>query len=440
MSRPTSLSRRCSQQAQQQQHLQQASMSHLPGTETPSAALAAEDPQTPKGFSNESLRQLSFIGGDDNNGAETSSAPAFGQVRGNGDAAVSSVSAMSAAAAVQQQQQEQQQAMRASVSPISARNANSAAARGHRRGGSISSGNSSGALSGSSSAQAQYAASTASADSEDVPLEVLQSLYLHTPFSPTLASFNNTPQSTQGGNGLQRNRSRSRERSGTIGRRTRDASSASSIASAPATSASRPSSADMSSSVGDETLSPRQATFDRFDTQSPARPPRHIAPSVSPRIHQVPQGTGLSDLPTAPAAYQQPLSPRAAHFPGGTPAQGGGGQSWAPHTVAFTTTTTFPAVKRLPARDRKRILVTGGAGFVGSHLVDRLMCMGHDVIVLDNFFSGTKTGVSHWMCVLSTLDRLKAKARALISDGRIDAQWPSVVRAGQERCCRAIHG
>ncbi|KAG0141261.1 hypothetical protein CROQUDRAFT_664088 [Cronartium quercuum f. sp. fusiforme G11] len=66
-------------------------------------------------------------------------------------------------------------------------------------------------------------------------------------------------------------------------------------------------------------------------------------------------------------------------------------------TVAYTPAHTFPPVKHLPGSERKRILVTGGAGFVGSHLVDRLMFMGHDVTVLDNFFSGSKTGVAHWI-------------------------------------------
>ncbi len=44
---------------------------------------------------------------------------------------------------------------------------------------------------------------------------------------------------------------------------------------------------------------------------------------------------------------------------------------------------------------RKRILVTGGAGFLGSHLCERLIGEGHDVICLDNFFTGTKDNISH---------------------------------------------
>lgn len=44
-----------------------------------------------------------------------------------------------------------------------------------------------------------------------------------------------------------------------------------------------------------------------------------------------------------------------------------------------------------------RILVTGGAGFIGSHLIDRLMKEGHEVICLDNFFTGTKRNIQHWI-------------------------------------------
>jgi len=43
---------------------------------------------------------------------------------------------------------------------------------------------------------------------------------------------------------------------------------------------------------------------------------------------------------------------------------------------------------------RKRILVTGGAGFVGSHLCRRLLDSGHDVLCVDNFFTGTKDNFS----------------------------------------------
>ncbi len=44
-----------------------------------------------------------------------------------------------------------------------------------------------------------------------------------------------------------------------------------------------------------------------------------------------------------------------------------------------------------------RILVTGGAGFIGSHLIDRLMAQGHEVICLDNFFTGTKSNILKWI-------------------------------------------
>ena len=43
-----------------------------------------------------------------------------------------------------------------------------------------------------------------------------------------------------------------------------------------------------------------------------------------------------------------------------------------------------------------RILVTGGAGFIGSHLIDRLMKENHEVLCLDNFFTGHKRNIQHW--------------------------------------------
>ncbi|HEX2768897.1 MAG TPA: GDP-mannose 4,6-dehydratase, partial [Geobacteraceae bacterium] len=44
-----------------------------------------------------------------------------------------------------------------------------------------------------------------------------------------------------------------------------------------------------------------------------------------------------------------------------------------------------------------RILVTGGAGFIGSHLCERLLGAGHDVLCLDNFFTGDKRNIIHLM-------------------------------------------
>ena len=50
------------------------------------------------------------------------------------------------------------------------------------------------------------------------------------------------------------------------------------------------------------------------------------------------------------------------------------------------------------ARDyfsQKRILVTGGAGFLGSHLIDRLIAAGHEVLCVDNLFTGSKRNIEH---------------------------------------------
>ncbi len=44
-----------------------------------------------------------------------------------------------------------------------------------------------------------------------------------------------------------------------------------------------------------------------------------------------------------------------------------------------------------------RILVTGGAGFIGSHLIDRLISDGHEIICLDNFYTGNKNNVLKWI-------------------------------------------
>uniref|UniRef100_A0A1I7ULT9 UDP-glucuronate decarboxylase n=1 Tax=Caenorhabditis tropicalis TaxID=1561998 RepID=A0A1I7ULT9_9PELO len=61
------------------------------------------------------------------------------------------------------------------------------------------------------------------------------------------------------------------------------------------------------------------------------------------------------------------------------------------------TTKSFPSVRYRNEETRKRILITGGAGFVGSHLVDKLMLDGHEVIALDNYFTGRKKNIEHWI-------------------------------------------
>ncbi len=47
--------------------------------------------------------------------------------------------------------------------------------------------------------------------------------------------------------------------------------------------------------------------------------------------------------------------------------------------------------------NQNKILITGGAGFLGSHLTERLLREGHDVLVVDNFFTGNKQNLAHLM-------------------------------------------
>ena len=66
-------------------------------------------------------------------------------------------------------------------------------------------------------------------------------------------------------------------------------------------------------------------------------------------------------------------------------------------SLPTSTSPTIMTTQVLSDHKRKKILVTGGAGFVGSHLVDKLMMEGHEVIVMDNFFTGQKKNIAHWL-------------------------------------------
>ena len=62
-------------------------------------------------------------------------------------------------------------------------------------------------------------------------------------------------------------------------------------------------------------------------------------------------------------------------------------------SISRTRAVDARSLKSIP----KRILVIGGAGFLGSHLCDRFLAEGHEVICVDNFYSSTKQNIQHMM-------------------------------------------
>jgi Nucleoside-diphosphate-sugar epimerases len=64
-------------------------------------------------------------------------------------------------------------------------------------------------------------------------------------------------------------------------------------------------------------------------------------------------------------------------------------------TIYFVFLPTYTIFATIKKQDMNRVLVTGGAGFIGSHLCDRLIKDGCDVICLDNYFTGSKDNIRH---------------------------------------------
>jgi dTDP-glucose 4,6-dehydratase len=78
---------------------------------------------------------------------------------------------------------------------------------------------------------------------------------------------------------------------------------------------------------------------------------------------------------------------------------------------------------------RKRALVTGGAGFLGSHLCDRLLADGYDVIAMDNLLTGSTDNIAHLAGNPSFRFVLHDVTEYIFIDGPVDA-----VRATTTRC------
>ena len=66
-----------------------------------------------------------------------------------------------------------------------------------------------------------------------------------------------------------------------------------------------------------------------------------------------------------------------------------------------------------------RVLVTGGAGFLGSHLCDRLLNDGHEVVALDNLFTGSKRNIAH----LHSRDDFEFVRHDVVDPIKLEVDW-----------------
>lgn len=100
-------------------------------------------------------------------------------------------------------------------------------------------------------------------------------------------------------------------------------------------------------------------------------------------------------LPSSPSSRGLPASDSITYFPAETTTHLAGNNFAYHKGLGFGAVNSGGKVPLGLKRKGLRIVVTGGAGFVGSHLVDRLLARGDSVIVLDNFFTGRKENVMH---------------------------------------------
>uniref|UniRef100_A0A7S2UT44 UDP-glucuronate decarboxylase n=1 Tax=Fibrocapsa japonica TaxID=94617 RepID=A0A7S2UT44_9STRA len=131
-------------------------------------------------------------------------------------------------------------------------------------------------------------------------------------------------------------------------------------------------------------------TLHSWDPHSIEPGQRMTMSPVTNYIHQIPPDKTLQAQAQQVKAMQQKQQKEAEWR------YREGGRYWQQQPWIESVSDRWPAIETLPLGQQMRILVTGGAGFVGSHLVDRLMRAGHEVIVLDNMFTGRKRNVATW--------------------------------------------